>query len=81
MSNLDKYNEIFCEVFSVKQDALHDEFSKESVDKWDSVLQLSLVTNIEDAFDVFFEPEDIMDFTSYKKGREILFKNGIEIPL
>jgi acyl carrier protein len=79
MSNLDKYNEIFCEVFTVNQEALHDEFSKESVEKWDSVLQLSLVTHIEDAFDIMFEPEDIMDFTSYKKGKEILSKNGIEI--
>lgn len=79
MSNLLKYNEVFSTVFNVDSSVLNDDFSSETVDNWDSVLQLSLVTNIEDAFDVMFEPEDIMDFKSYKKGKEILKRNGIEI--
>ena len=79
MSNISKYNDIFCEIFSVDQDVLNDDFSKNTAENWDSILQLSLVTSIEDAFDVMFEPEDIMDFTSYKRGKEILMKNGIEI--
>lgn len=79
MSNLEKYNEVFCSIFNVEASTLNDDFSSETVDNWDSVLQLSLVSNIEDAFDVMFEPEDIMDFKSYKVGKEILKRNGIEI--
>lgn len=79
MSNLNTYNLIFCDVFSVRENDLNDNFSSDSVEKWDSVLQLSLVTSIEDAFDVMFEPEDIMAFKSYERGKEILMKSGIEI--
>lgn len=77
--NLKTYNQIFCETFSVTEDMLNDDFNSSTVDKWDSVIQLSLVSAIEDAFDVMFEPEDIMDFKSYGIGKEILKKNGVEI--
>jgi acyl carrier protein len=73
MSDLDKFNSVFIETFAV------DAVTSESVDNWDSVLQLSLVTAIEDAFDVMFEPEDIMDFKSYVIGKEILAKYGVKI--
>ena len=79
MSDLEKYNAVFVETFAVDVEKLNDGFSSETVDNWDSVLQLSLVTSIEDAFDVMFEPEDIMDFKSYIKGKEILAKYEVEI--
>lgn len=79
MSDLLKYNTIFSEIFSIKLDDLKEDFSKETAKNWDSVLQLSLVTAVEEAFDVMFDPEDIMDFTSYRKGKEILGKHGIDI--
>lgn len=41
--------------------------------------QLNIVALLEEAFDVMFEPEDIMGFTSYKAGKEILKKYGVEI--
>jgi acyl carrier protein len=79
MSDLEKYNSVFVETFAVDDEKLGDDFSSESVDNWDSVLQLSLVTAVEDAFDVMFEPEDIMDFKSYSIGKGILSKYGVEI--
>ncbi|MGA9211165.1 hypothetical protein [Kaistella sp.] len=79
MSNLEKYNGVFTETFAVTVEKLSNDFSSDTVANWDSVLQLSLVTSIEDAFDVMFEPEDIMDFKSYVIGKEILLKYGIEI--
>lgn len=79
MSNLEKYNSAFTETFAVSVDKLGNDFSSDSVENWDSVLQLSLVTAVEDTFDVMFEPEDIMDFKSYIIGKEILAKYGVEI--
>ena len=64
MSDLEKYNQVFVETFAVEVEKLGADFNSESVDNWDSVLQLSLVTAVEDEFDVMFEPEDIMDFKS-----------------
>ena len=72
MTNIEKYNNAFVEVFGVNASTLNDDFSKESVDTWDSVHQLNIIALLEESFDVMFDPEDIMEFTSYGKGREIL---------
>lgn len=72
MTNLEKYNEIFMEVFGVDYSTLNDSFGKETVEQWDSVHQLNLVSLLEETFDLMLDPEDIMAFTSYKAGKEIL---------
>lgn len=79
MNNLEKYNEIFKEVFGTSESELNDSFSKENVAQWDSVHQLNLVTLAEDTFDIMLDPEDIMAFTSYEAGKHILKSQGIEL--
>ena len=74
-----KYRQVFIEVFGVLESALNDDFSTHNVKEWDSVHQLNIVALLEEAFDIMFEPEDIMGFTSYKAGKEILGKYGVEI--
>lgn len=79
MNNIEKLNNIFCEVFSVDASVLDSGFDNKSVDNWDSVHQLSLTTEVEDAFDIMLDAEDILGFTSYEKAKEILRKNQIVI--
>jgi len=79
MDNLDLYNKIFLEVFMIKDNSLLNALSSESHEKWDSVNQLTLVTNIEDSFGVMLDPSDIIGFKSYQKGKEILLKYNIEL--
>jgi len=79
MTNIDKYNNAFVQVFGVDSSKLNDDFSRDTVDEWDSVHQLGIVTNLEESFDIMFEPEDIMAMTSYKAGKEILKKYKIEL--
>ena len=79
MTNLEKLNNIFCEVFSVEASALNDEFDKNSVEGWDSVRQLSLTSSIEDEFDIMLDAEDILEFTSYNNAKQILAKYDIEL--
>lgn len=79
MTNLEKLNSIFCEVFSVDASALVAGFDNKSVDGWDSVRQLSLTAAVEDAFDIMLDPEDILDFTSYDNAKVILGKYEIEL--
>lgn len=76
---LDKYNQVFAEIFNVAYDRLTDNFDKDSVDNWDSVIQLALVEGMEDTFDIMLDTEDILNFTSYKLGKEILSKYEIEL--
>ena len=78
MTNLEKLNKIFCEVFSVEVSALNSDFDKCSVEGWDSVRQLSLTSSIEDEFDIMLDAEDILEFTSYANAKNVLAKYDIE---
>lgn len=79
MENLEKYNNAFMHVFGAKAEELNDNYGKETVEEWDSVHQLSLIGEFEEAFDIMFDPEDIMEMTSYAKGKEILAKYDVTL--
>lgn len=74
MTNLEKVNHIFMDVFQVEESSLSDNFNKDQVDGWDSVRQLCLTSAIEDELDLLLDAEDILEFTSYKSSLEILKK-------
>lgn len=46
---------------------------------WDSVGHMTLVAALEDAFDIMMEMDDIIDLSSFEKGKEILRKYDVEI--
>lgn len=79
MSNLEKYNNAFVEVFGVEENVLGVNFDKDSVDGWDSVHQLNIIALLEEAFDIMLDPEDIMELTSYEKGKELMEKYDVEL--
>lgn len=79
MSNLEKYNQIFTDVLGADKNILNEHFTFKEVPQWDSVAHLSLISELEDAFDVMFESEDILHYGSYENGKKILKKYGIEI--
>lgn len=79
MTNLEKYNDIFVQVFGAEVAQLGDNYNKESVAEWDSVHQLNIISLMEETFDLMLDPEDIMACTSYNAGKEILARNGVEL--
>lgn len=79
MTNLEKYNNAFIEVFGVEESALGSNFNKDSVDGWDSVHQLNIIALLEESFDIMLDPEDIMELTSYEKGKELMAKYEVEL--
>lgn len=79
MSNIEKLNNIFKEVFAVDESVLNADFDKNSVGDWDSVHQLSLTSAVEDEFDIMLDAEDILEFTSYNNAKTILTKYNIEL--
>lgn len=74
MSNLEKYNKVFCDTLQISEDKLMD-LKYQDVELWDSVGHMTLMAELEDAFDIMMETDDIVDFSSYEKGKEILSKN------
>ena len=79
MTNLEKYNLVFMNVLGVTEDALNEQFTFKDVPQWDSVAHLSLVSELEDTFDIFFESEDILHYGSYENGKKILERYGISL--
>lgn len=79
MSNLEKYDEAFRDSLELDGEVVLDELEYQKIKSWDSIGHMGLITALEDAFDIEMETDDIIDFSSYKKGKEILKKYGVEI--
>jgi acyl carrier protein len=78
MTNKAKYDGIFIEVFEISPSDLIDDLEYQSIPSWDSVGHMSLMAELEDAFDIMLEMDDIVDFGSYKTGIETMKKYGVE---
>ena len=78
MTNQEKYNQVFCTTLELTEDKLMG-LQYQGVELWDSVGHMSLVANLEEAFDIMMEMDDIVDLSSYEKGKEILKKYDVEI--
>lgn len=78
MTNREKYNHAFVESLGVNEDQIVG-LEYQAVAAWDSVGHMGLISEIEDAFDIQFETDDIVDFNSYEKGIELLKKYDIVI--
>jgi acyl carrier protein len=76
MTNIEKYNQVFMENLQVSKEQLNG-LTYQSVELWDSVGHMTLIAAIEDAFDIMMETDDIVDFSSYEKGKEILEKYDV----
>jgi acyl carrier protein len=76
-TSLNKYNNTFIELFSISEDDLR-ELTYQGIAAWDSIGHMQLISRIEDEFDIMFETNDIIDFSSYAKGIEILKKYNVE---
>ena len=73
MNNLEKYNKVFTETLEIGEDKLEG-LTYQSIHTWDSVGHMSLIASLENAFDIMFDTMDVIDLSSYEKGKEILSK-------
>lgn len=78
MTNLDKYQKVFCETLDVEKKEL-DNLKYQGVESWDSVGHMGLIAALEDEFEIMFETDDIIDLSSFVKGKEILKKYSIDV--
>lgn len=78
MSNLENYKDSFVKIFGVAEEAL-PALAYQSIAPWDSVGHMRLMVEIEGAFGILLDTEDIVGFSSYETGKEILRKYGVEL--
>lgn len=77
MSNIEIYNKVFVDTLGVKDSDLAG-LEYLAVAGWDSLGHMSLIANLEDAFNIMMDTDDIIDFSSYEKGKEILAKYDVD---
>lgn len=78
MSNLDKYSKVFIKTFSIDKSKLK-KLKYQSIPEWDSVGHMTMIGSLEDAFKITLDMDDIIDFSSFEKGKKILKKYKITI--
>ena len=72
MNNLEKYVNAFVEGLGVDKSIVNSQLEYQAIPEWDSVGHMGLISALEDAFDIMMDTDDIIDFSSYTKGIEIL---------
>lgn len=77
MKNMEKYTQVFVEMFGKSADEVKN-LHYQDIIEWDSVGHMTLVSSLEDTFDIMLETDDIIDFESYEKGIEILKKYNVD---
>ena len=78
MSNSEKYSKIFVKIFSVAKSKLK-KLKYQSVPQWDSVAHMSLICSLEETFKITMDIDDIVDFSSFEKGKKMLKKYKVKI--
>lgn len=78
MTNLEKYVNVFMESFEISEQEVEG-LQYQGISTWDSVGHMNLITVLEDTFDIMMDTDDIIDLSSFEKGKEILRKYGVEI--
>jgi len=79
MSNKEKYDNSFLSALSIKKGVIKDSLEYNSIPEWDSIGHMSLISELEKNFSISIETDDVIDFSSYEKGKEILKKYKINI--
>lgn len=78
MNNLEKYNKVFTESFSISQNQLDTNLEYNSIAAWDSVGHMGMIASLEEVFDIELDTDDIIEFSSYNIGFEILRKYDVK---
>lgn len=79
MKNQEKYENVFLESFGVTKAKLKKDLKYNSIPKWDSVGHMSMIAKLEETFNITFEMDDVIDFSSFSVGKKILKKYKIKI--
>ena len=79
MNNKAKYQDIFTKSLSIDSKKFNENLKYNEIQEWDSIGHMSLMSALEEDFGITMETDDIVDFSSYKKGIEILKKYKIDL--
>ena len=74
MNNKQKYKDIFIKSLAMDSKKFSENIKYNEIAEWDSIGHMTLMSGLEEGFSIAMETDDVVDFSSYKKGIEILKK-------
>ena len=77
MSNKHKYQDIFIKSLAINSNKFNENIKYNEIPEWDSIGHMTLMSGLEEGFGITMDTDDIVDFSSFKKGIEILKKYKI----
>ncbi|MBO7048740.1 MAG: acyl carrier protein [Spirochaetia bacterium] len=77
MTNLEIYTKVFVDTFGISEEEAKV-LKFQDIKAWDSVGHMGLIANLEEAFNIMMETDDIIDLNSFEKGKELLAKYDID---
>ena len=78
MSNSQKYQDIFIKSLSIEDKKFNEKIKYNEIPEWDSIGHMTLMSDLEEGFKITIDTDDIVDFSSFIKGFEILGKYGVK---
>ena len=78
MEKLNLYKEACVESFEIDIKIVEN-LEYQSIEQWDSVGHMVLMSALEEKFDIMLEMDDIIDFSGFERGKEILSKYDVII--
>jgi acyl carrier protein len=78
MTNTEKLVDAFANALNIDSAAVVDSLSYQGIPEWDSVSHMVLITELEDAFGISIDTNDVIDMSSVAKAKEILGKYNFQ---
>ncbi|OLS27753.1 MAG: Acyl carrier protein [Candidatus Heimdallarchaeota archaeon LC_3] len=72
-----KLTEILEKLFQLPQDKITDNINQETLEAWDSMLHLILITELEESFNIQIEEDDILTMKTVSDIKNVLKKNSV----
>ena len=79
MNSKKKYQDIFIKTLSIETAKFNENLKYNEIPEWDSIGHMSLIAALEEEYKISLETDDIVDFSSFKKGAEILKKYNVNV--
>lgn len=78
MTNTKKLVDAFSNALNIDAAAVVDSLSYQGIPEWDSVSHMVLITELEDAFGISIDTNDVIDMSSVLRAKEILGKYNFQ---
>ena len=78
MTNIQKYQDIFITSLSIESKKFNEKIKYNEIPEWDSIGHMTLMSDLGEGFKITIDTDDIVDFSSFIKGFEILEKYGVK---